>query len=105
VQLVVTGDRAGNAGFELGAVLWCVPFRGWSREHRLLAAEWCVPRRYLVRDTGGRVLEAGRCFETTVWEGSDYRIVVQDPALSRSARGPQEVGVPSPLEARLVAPE
>ena len=80
MQLVVTGDRAGAAGFELGAVLWCVPFKGWGREHRLRAAEWCVPRRYLVRDAGdGRVLAAGRCTASTVWEGSDYRLTTQTP--------------------------
>ena len=81
MQLVITGDARDEDGYQPGAEVWRVPFRGWDEPHRMLAEQWCRPRRYTVIERG-LIRADGRTNEPTVLPGELFTIQVAKPPSS-----------------------
>ena len=78
VDLIITGDLRDEDGYQPGAELWRVPFKGWDETHRMLAELWCRPRRYAVIE--GRIVRgAGYTNDPTVLPGEVFSLQVSKP--------------------------
>jgi hypothetical protein len=86
-MLIVTGDRWGEWGQQIGQELWRVPFTDWDEPHELRAEVRCVPRRFVVSDADGLVRASGYTTTPTCLAGEPFILKVAEPLAAQILEG------------------